>query len=163
MNDIDEIGMQTAKATAAMLAIAKLVQERTRERGQKEAELRMKFIAAQRKHQQETREAALRTKKQEKALDPRNTALTKLLDGRGKVSLAKEPLQKMAMGKDGFVAGVVGHERDAEPMSPEMHSVRKMLQLDNARSPLAAVRAPIDRTRDGRTEDEREKGRERER
>jgi hypothetical protein len=188
MNDIDEIGMQTAKATAAMLAIAKLVQERTRERGQKQAELRLKIVAASRKYEREMREAALRTKRQEKELDPRNVALNKIIESRGtegrgiaddKISLAKEPVRKVHLAKEGLLHdgllrdGMVqaadtggiggGKHRGDQPMSPQMRSVQMLLNLDNARSPMDAVREPVDRTVQARTADARERARERER
>lgn len=88
--ELDDIGKETAAMMRTMLQIATLVALRTRERGQKEAEARVKITEARLK---EAREMQVREARESKAKDPRNRELTRLMEkplpGKG-VSLDKD-------------------------------------------------------------------------
>ena len=70
--ELDDIGAETAAMMKTMLQIATLVALRTRERGQKEAEARVKVTEARIK---EARELQVREARDAKAKDPRNAKL----------------------------------------------------------------------------------------
>lgn len=74
--DIDDIGRETAAMMKTMLQIATLVALKTRERGQREAEARVKLTEARVK---EARELQIREARDAKAKDPRNLALAQTI------------------------------------------------------------------------------------
>lgn len=75
--ELDDIGKETAAVMRTMLQIATLVALRTRERGQKEAEARVKVTEARMK---EARELQVREARESKAKDPRNVELTRMME-----------------------------------------------------------------------------------
>jgi hypothetical protein len=85
-HDIDAIGAEAAAMMKTMLQLATLVALRTRERGQKEAEARVKITQARLK---EAKELAAREVRETKARDPRNTELQRMIERSG-VVLAKD-------------------------------------------------------------------------
>lgn len=74
--DIDDIGRETAAMMKTMLQIATLVALKTRERGQREAEARVKLTESRVK---EARELQIREARDAKAKDPRNLALAQTI------------------------------------------------------------------------------------
>ncbi|MBF6348628.1 MULTISPECIES: hypothetical protein [Nocardia] len=74
--DIDDIGRETAAMMKTMLQIATLVALKTRERGQREAEARVKLTEARVK---EARELQIREARDAKSKDPRNLALAQTI------------------------------------------------------------------------------------
>jgi hypothetical protein len=75
--ELDDIGRETAALMKQMLSLATLVALRTRERGQKEAEARVKITEQRVK---DAKELSLREARESKAKDPRNLELTRMLD-----------------------------------------------------------------------------------
>ncbi|PXX57821.1 hypothetical protein DFR70_11651 [Nocardia tenerifensis] len=75
--ELDDIGRETAAMMRTMLQLATLVALRTRERGQKEAEARVKVTEARMK---EAREMQIREARDAKAKDPRNTELARMIE-----------------------------------------------------------------------------------
>ena len=75
--ELDDIGRETAALMRQMLQLATLVALRTRERGQREAEARVKVTQERVK---DTRERMLREAREAKAKDPRNLELTRMID-----------------------------------------------------------------------------------
>src|SRR5690349_5128122 len=75
--ELDDIGRETAALMRQMLQLATLVALRTRERGQREAEARVKVTQERVK---ETRERLLREAREAKAKDPRNLELARMLE-----------------------------------------------------------------------------------
>jgi hypothetical protein len=75
--ELDDIGRETAALMRQMLSLATLVALRTRERGQREAEARVKVTEARVK---ESRERILRDAREAKAKDPRNVELARMLE-----------------------------------------------------------------------------------
>ncbi|MGW4369042.1 hypothetical protein ACWEKT_25680 [Nocardia takedensis] len=75
--ELDDIGAETAAMMKTMLQIATLVALKTRERGQKEAEARVKVTEARIK---EARELQVREARDAKAKDPRNVELARMVE-----------------------------------------------------------------------------------
>lgn len=92
--ELDDIGRETAAMMRSMLQLATLVALRTRERGQKEAEARVKVTEGRLK---ESREMQVREARDAKAKDPRNAELTRMLD-------KPTPVQGVSLEKDRFAA-----------------------------------------------------------
>ncbi|GAB2517269.1 hypothetical protein [Nocardia heshunensis] len=156
--ELDDIGRETAAMMRQMLQLATLVALRTRERGQKEAEARVKVTEAR---QKESRERVLREAADAKAKDPRNRELSRLIE--------KQPLEKgVSLEKDRFAAqaeatrmaatqaamnkGLVRHDSverrqalaqhlNRMGISPELASVRMLMEVGQAQSAAEAVRA----------------------
>lgn len=180
--ELDDIGRETAALMRQMLSLATLVALRTRERGQREAEARVKDTKERVK---DTRERMLREARESKAKDPRNRELARMLERpaleRG-VSLDKNRLERAGAGR------VVDRPkvRDREPgrydsperrqalaahlshsgVAPENAAVRMLMDVSQAQPAQAAVRnrpeAPPRVTR-AREHDERMRERMRER
>ncbi|MEU1980415.1 hypothetical protein [Nocardia sp. NPDC019395] len=74
--ELDDIGRETAAMMKTMLQIATLVALKARERGQREAEARVKLTEARVK---EARELQIREARDAKAKDPRNLALAQTI------------------------------------------------------------------------------------
>ncbi|HLS79523.1 MAG TPA: hypothetical protein VK083_22305 [Nocardia sp.] len=94
--ELDDIGRETAAVMKTMLSLATLVALRTRERGQKEAEARVKITEARMK---EAKELRMREERESKAKDPRNLELARMVEsnqsaGKG-ISLEKESVGSM--------------------------------------------------------------------
>lgn len=75
--ELDDIGRETAAMVKTMLQLATLVALRARERGQKEAEARVKVTEARNK---EARELQIREARDAKAKDPRNLELARMVE-----------------------------------------------------------------------------------
>ncbi|MFI6866443.1 hypothetical protein [Nocardia sp. NPDC050406] len=155
--ELDDIGRETAAMMRQMLQLATLVALRTRERGQKEAEARVKMTESR---QKEARERQLREAADSKAKDPRNLELARMIE--------KPPLDKgVSLEKDRFAAQaeatrmaatqaaqaktLVRHdsvERRAAlaqhltrmGIAPELAAVRMLLEVGQAQSAAEAVR-----------------------
>ncbi|WP_328397147.1 hypothetical protein [Nocardia sp. NBC_00416] len=74
--ELDDISRETAAMMKTMLQIATLVALKARERGQREAEMRVKLTEARAK---EARELQIREARDAKAKDPRNLALSQTI------------------------------------------------------------------------------------
>jgi hypothetical protein len=81
-HDMDAIGAEAAAMMKTMLQLATLVALRTRERGQKEAEQRVKVTQARAK---EANELAARQVRESKARDPRNVEIQRMIERTGVV------------------------------------------------------------------------------
>ncbi|MGV9676697.1 hypothetical protein ACWDSJ_15580 [Nocardia sp. NPDC003482] len=158
--ELDDIGRETAALMKQMLQLATLVALRTRERGQKEAEARVKITDARRK---EARELALREAREAKAKDPRNFELARMLE--------RPPLDKgVSLEKDRFAAQAsatrmaaqaAAKDKAAKEMNrydsverrtalaahlarigiaPDLAAVRMLMEVSQAQPPQAAVR-----------------------
>lgn len=95
-HEVDHIGQEAAAMMKTMLQLATLVALRTRERGQKEAEARVKLTQARLK---EARELAARQMREAKAHDPRNAELQRMLARNGVVlskNRAEPSLERIA-------------------------------------------------------------------
>ena len=75
--ELDDIAKETGAMMRTMLQLATLVALRTRERGQKEAEARVKVTEARIK---EARELQVREARDAKAKDPRNVELARMIE-----------------------------------------------------------------------------------
>ncbi|WP_054811759.1 hypothetical protein [Nocardia arizonensis] len=75
--ELDDIGAETAAMMKTMLSLATLIALRTRERGQKEAEARVKITEARIK---EAKELQIREARDAKAKDPRNAELARMVE-----------------------------------------------------------------------------------
>ncbi|MFI1912510.1 hypothetical protein [Nocardia sp. NPDC020380] len=156
--ELDDIGRETAAMMRQMLQLATLVALRTRERGQKEAEARVKVTEAQ---QKQARERQLRDAADAKAKDPRNLELARMIE--------KPPLDKgVSLEKDRFAAqaeatrmaatqsamnkALVRHDSverrtalaqhlSRMGIAPELAAVRMLLEVGQAQSPEEATRA----------------------
>ncbi|MBF6181063.1 Uncharacterised protein [Nocardia otitidiscaviarum] len=156
--ELDDIGRETAAMMRQMLQLATLVALRTRERGQKEAEARVKVTEAR---QKEARERQLREAADSKAKDPRNVELARMIE--------KPPLDKgVSLEKDRFAAQAEATRMAAtqaamsKPLvrydsverraalaqhltrmgiAPELAAVRMLLEVGQAQSAADAVRA----------------------
>ena len=123
--ELDDIGRETAAIMRQMLQLATLVALRTRERGQKEAEARVKVTEARVK---EARELQLREAREAKAKDPRNLELSRMLE--------KPPLEKgISLEKDRFAE----HANAARSAAQAQAASRSPLRYDSSerRSALA--------------------------
>jgi hypothetical protein len=81
-HDMDAIGAEASAMMKTMLQLATLVALRTRERGQKEAEQRVKVTQARLK---EAKELTARQVRESKARDPRNLELQRMIERSGVV------------------------------------------------------------------------------
>ncbi|MBF6354401.1 hypothetical protein IU449_07575 [Nocardia higoensis] len=102
--ELDDIGKETAAVMKTMLSLATLVALRTRERGQKEAEARVKITEARMK---EAKELRMREERESKAKDPRNLELARLVESNSSVkglSLEKESVGSMMSSAAGSMA-----------------------------------------------------------
>lgn len=156
--ELDDISSQTAAMMRQMLQLATLVALRTRERGQKEAEARVKVTEAR---QKEARERTLREAADAKAKDPRNLELARMIE--------KPPLDKgVTLEKDRFAAqaeasrmaataaatnkALVRHDSverrtalaqhlSRMGIAPELAAVRMLLEVGQAQSAAEAVKS----------------------
>ncbi|MGV9410377.1 hypothetical protein ACWDOP_10720 [Nocardia sp. NPDC003693] len=156
--ELDDIGAQTAAMMRQMLQLATLVALRTRERGQKEAEARVKVTESR---QKEARELQLREAADSKAKDPRNLELARMIE--------KPPLDKgVSLEKDRFTAQAEATRMAATQaamnknlvrydsverrtalaqhlsrmgIAPELAAVRMLLEVGQAQSAAEAVKA----------------------
>lgn len=123
--ELDDIGRETAAIMRQMLQLATLVALRTRERGQKEAEARVKVTEARVK---EVRELQLREAREAKSKDPRNLELSRMLE--------KPPMEKgISLEKDRFAE----HANEARSAAQAAAASRSSLRYDSSerRSALA--------------------------
>ncbi|GAB2695282.1 hypothetical protein [Nocardia thraciensis] len=182
--ELDDIGRETAALMRQMLQLATLVALRTRERGQREAEARVKMTQERVK---EARERMLRDAREAKSKDPRNLELARMLE--------KPVLEKgVSLEKDRFAAQATAARSAAQAaaaktkvreldrydsverrqalaghlarigVAPELAAVRMLMEVSQAHPPQAAVRTrPDDPARIPRTREVEERGRERER
>ncbi|WP_107658000.1 hypothetical protein [Nocardia suismassiliense] len=156
--ELDDIGRETAAMMRTMLQLATLVALRTRERGQKEAEARVKVTEARMK---EAREMQIREARDSKAKDPRNTELARMIEKpipeRG-VSLEKDRFtaQAEATRMAGIAAAahtkpVLQYDSPERRMAiaahlakmgvaPELAAVRMLIEVGQAQPPIEAVR-----------------------
>ncbi|MFE2999992.1 hypothetical protein ACFXG4_33950 [Nocardia sp. NPDC059246] len=153
--ELDDIGRETAAMMRQMLQLATLVALRTRERGQKEAEARVRVTEAR---QKEGRERRLREAADAKARDPRNRELSRILERptreRG-VSLEKDRFSAQAeasrMAAQQANRGSVRYDSverrtalaqhlSRMGISPELQSVRLLMEVGQAQSAQDAVR-----------------------
>ncbi|MFI5775933.1 hypothetical protein [Nocardia sp. NPDC051570] len=158
--ELDDIGRETAALMRQMLQLATLVALRTRERGQKEAEARVKVTEARMK---DAKELALREAREAKAKDPRNLELARMLErptlDKG-VSLEKDRfaaqatatrMAAQAAAKDKVKE--MGHYDSVERrtalaahlarigIAPDVAAVRMLMEVSQAQPPTAAVAA----------------------
>jgi hypothetical protein len=178
--ELDDMSRETAALMRQMLQLATLVALRTRERGQKEVEARVKATETRVK---ETREQILRDAREAKAKDPRNLDLARMLE--------KPPLEKgVSLEKNEFsaqasAAGSTAQATAAAPamrydsverrsalaahlakigVAPELAAVRMLMEVGQAAPASEAVRTiPDDEKRlaRGRELDARQRGLER--
>lgn len=155
--ELDDIGRETAAMMRQMLQLATLVALRTRERGQKEAEARVKMTESR---QKEARERQLREAADSKAKDPRNIELARMIE--------KPPLDKgVSLEKDRFAAqaeatrmaatqaqmskplvrydsverrAALAQHLNRMGIAPELAAVRMLLEVGQAQSASDAVR-----------------------
>ncbi|NNH71549.1 hypothetical protein HLB23_17030 [Nocardia uniformis] len=156
--ELDDIGRETAAMMRQMLQLATLVALRTRERGQKEAEARVKVTEGR---QKESRERQLREAADSKAKDPRNVELARMIE--------KPPMEKgVSLEKDRFAAqaeatrmaatkaaqskslvrydsverrAALAQHLSRMGIAPELAAVRMLLEVGQAQSASDAVRA----------------------
>ncbi|MBF6332086.1 hypothetical protein [Nocardia transvalensis] len=158
--ELDDIGRETAALMRQMLQLATLVALRTRERGQREAEARVKVTQERAK---ETRERLLRDAREAKAKDPRNLELARMLERpvleKG-VSLEKDRFaerataarsaaqaaarSKATRGLDRYDSierrQALAQHLSRIGISPELAAVRMLMEVSQAQPPQAAVR-----------------------
>ncbi|MTE14982.1 hypothetical protein [Nocardia aurantiaca] len=176
--ELDDIGRETAAMMRQMLQLATLVALRTRERGQKEAEARVRVTEAR---QKETRERRLREAADAKARDPRNRELSRILE--------RPPLERgVSLEKDRFSAQAEASRMAAQQanrgsvrydsverrtalaqhlsrmgISPELQSVRLLMEVGQAQSAQEAVRIREQEAAQRRVREQEAHERERER
>ncbi|WP_216899005.1 hypothetical protein [Nocardia alni] len=162
--ELDDIGRETAAIMRQMLQLATLVALRTRERGQKEAEARVKVTESRIK---EARELQLRESRESKARDPRNSELSRMLE--------RPPLEKgVSLEKDSFSEHASTARSAAQAaassrapirydsterrsalaqhlsrigVAPELAAVRMLMEVGQAQPASEAVRTLPDETR----------------
>lgn len=157
--ELDDIGRETAAMMRTMLQLATLVALRTRERGQKEAEARVKVTEARMK---EAREMQIREARDSKSKDPRNTELARMIERpipeRG-VSLEKDRFtaQAEATRMAGIASAAQAKPRVMEydsaerrmaiaahlakmGVAPELAAVRMLVEVGQGTPPIEAVR-----------------------
>ncbi|MFI9404583.1 hypothetical protein [Nocardia sp. NPDC052316] len=156
--ELDDIGRETAAMMRTMLQLATLVALRTRERGQKEAEARVKVTEARMK---EAREMQIREARDSKAKDPRNTELARMIEKpipeRG-VSLEKDRFTAQAEATRMAGIAAAAHAKPAVQydsperrmaiaahlakmgVAPELAAVRMLIEVGQAQPPIEAVR-----------------------
>ncbi|BDT90269.1 hypothetical protein IFM12275_02450 [Nocardia sputorum] len=157
--ELDDIGRETAAMMRTMLQLATLVALRTRERGQKEAEARVKLTEARIK---EAKELQLREARDAKAKDPRNTELARLIEKpipeKG-VSLEKDRFSAQAeasrMAANAAAKPALQYDSQERRMAiaahlakigvaPELAAVRMLIEVGQAQPPGEAVRSRPD-------------------
>ncbi|MQY21920.1 hypothetical protein [Nocardia macrotermitis] len=163
MPEMDDIGAETASIMKQMLQLATLVALRSRERGQKEAEARVKVTESRVK---EARELQLREAREAKAKDPRNLELSRMFDKapleRG-VSLQRDRMPERTGSSTAPVGGQTSSpgvrydsaERRAAlaqhlnrvGVAPELAAVRMLMEVGQAQPASEAVRARPDTAR----------------
>ncbi|RDI50654.1 hypothetical protein [Nocardia mexicana] len=179
--ELDDIGRETAALMRQMLQLATLVALRTRERGQREAEARVKMTQERVK---EARERMLRDAREAKSKDPRNLELARMLE--------KPVLEKgVSLEKDRFAAQATAARSAAQAaaktkvreldrydsverrqalaghlarigVAPELAAVRMLMEVSQAQPPQAAVRTrPDEPPKVTRARELEERGRER--
>ncbi|MEC3953499.1 hypothetical protein VMT65_10695 [Nocardia sp. CDC153] len=176
--ELDDIGRETAAMMRQMLQLATLVALRTRERGQKEAEARVRVTEAR---QKEVRERRLREAADAKARDPRNRELSRILE-RPTVD------RGVSLEKDRFAAAAEATRMAAQQasrnsmrydsverrtalaqhlsrmgISPELQSVRMLMEVGQAQSAQDAVRIREQEAAQRRVREQEARERERER
>ncbi|WP_039798969.1 hypothetical protein [Nocardia araoensis] len=153
--ELDDIGRETAAMMRTMLQLATLVALRTRERGQKEAEARVKLTEARIK---EAKELQLREARDAKAKDPRNAELARLIEKpipeKG-VSLEKDRFSAQAeasrMAANAASKPALQYDSQERRMAiaahlakmgvaPELAAVRMLIEVGQAQPPGEAVR-----------------------
>ncbi|MEU4315376.1 hypothetical protein [Nocardia sp. NPDC024068] len=172
--ELDDIGRETAAMMKTMLQIATLVALKARERGQREAEMRVKMTEAR---QKEARELQIREARDAKSKDPRNLALAQTISRsvaevkppavtqhretpyRG-VQLEKDRFSmssfSTASGATGGVAETIRHDsaqrRQALAahlakigIAPELAAARMLVDMGQATPPSEAVRTKPER------------------
>ncbi|MFJ9364632.1 hypothetical protein ACIRRA_09485 [Nocardia sp. NPDC101769] len=176
--ELDDIGRETAAMMRQMLQLATLVALRTRERGQKEAEARVRVTEAR---QKDGRERRLREAADAKARDPRNRELSRILERptreRG-VSLEKDRFSAQAeasrMAAQQANRGSVRYDSverrtalaqhlSRMGISPELQSVRLLMEVGQAQSAQDAVRLREQEAAQRRVREQEAHERERER
>ncbi|MGK8523107.1 hypothetical protein ACRS6B_16800 [Nocardia asteroides] len=155
--ELDDIGRETAAMMRTMLQLATLVALRTRERGQKEAEARVKLTEARIK---EAKELQLREARDAKAKDPRNTELARLIEkplAEKGVSLEKDRFSaqaeagRMAANAAATAKPAMRYDSAERRMAiaahlakmgvaPELAAVRMLIEVGQAQPPGEAVR-----------------------
>ncbi|WP_280400977.1 hypothetical protein [Nocardia carnea] len=143
--ELDDIGRETAAMMKTMLQIATLVALKARERGQREAEARVKLTEARVK---EARELQIREARDAKAKDPRNLALAQTISKSMAEVKPGTPVQHRENGgyrgvqlqKDRFTM-----ERFAESSTEQVSAAAATVSYDSAarREALAAHLARI--------------------
>ncbi|MFE7800241.1 hypothetical protein [Nocardia sp. NPDC057440] len=155
--ELDDIGRETAAMVRTMLQLATLVALRARERGQKEAEARVKVTETRNK---EARELQIREARDAKAKDPRNLELARMVE-------KTVPAKGISLEKDRFAAQAEASRMAAtasaaaKPLvrydsaerrtaiaahlarigvSPELAAVRMLIEVGQALPPEEAVR-----------------------
>ncbi|MQY29009.1 hypothetical protein [Nocardia aurantia] len=160
--ELDDIGRETAALMKQMLQLATLVALRTRERGQKEAEARVKVTEQRIK---DAKELALREARESKAKDPRNVELTRMLD--------RPPLERpgVSLERDRFAAEASAARGEAQAaaaaapavrydsaerrtalaahltkigVAPELRQIRMLMEVGQAQPASEAVRSVPD-------------------
>ncbi|MBO0854775.1 MAG: hypothetical protein J2P18_13560 [Nocardia sp.] len=148
--EIDEIGGETAAMMKQMLQLATLVALRSRERGQREAEARVKDT---RERVKDTRERMLREAREAKAKDPRNRELARMLERpaleRG-VSLERRARER-TVERTRSHAREIGRYDSPERrqalaahlshagVAPDLAAVRMLMDVSQAQPPEAAI------------------------
>ncbi|WP_459547010.1 hypothetical protein [Nocardia sp. X0981] len=169
--ELDDIGRETAAMMKTMLQIATLVALKARERGQREAEMRVKLTEARVK---EARELQIREARDAKAKDPRNLALAQTISRSVAEVKAPPTPQRGSTGyrgvhleKDRFSLGGSGQASSAAEtvrydsaerraalaahlakigIAPELAAARMLVDVGQATPPSEAVRTRPDRT-----------------
>ncbi|WP_067666629.1 hypothetical protein [Nocardia miyunensis] len=155
MPEMDEIGAETSSIMKQMLQLATLVALRTRERGQKEAEARVKVTESRVK---EARELQFREAREAKAKDPRNLELTRMFEKapleRG-VSLERDRSISDRTGTAAPVGGqttpsvrydsaerrtALAQHLNRIGVAPELAAVRMLMEVGQAQPASEAVR-----------------------
>ncbi|MFD0361138.1 hypothetical protein ACFQZZ_06705 [Nocardia sp. GCM10030253] len=155
--ELDDIGRETAAMIRTMLQLATLVALKTRERGQKEAEARVKVTEARIK---EARELQIREARDSKAKDPRNLELARMVEktvpAKG-ISLEKDRFaaqaeaSRMAATASAMAKPLVRYDSAERRtaiaahlarigISPELAAVRMLIEVGQAQPPEEAVR-----------------------
>lgn len=168
--ELDDIGRETAAMMKTMLQIATLVALKARERGQREAEMRVKLTEARVK---EARELQIREARDAKAKDPRNLALAQTISRSVAEVKATATPQRESPGyrgvhleKDRFSLGGSGQASSAAEtvrydsaerraalaahlakigIAPELAAARMLVDMGQATPPSEAVRTRPDR------------------
>ncbi|MET8654993.1 hypothetical protein [Nocardia aurea] len=156
--ELDDIAKETGAMMRTMLQLATLVALRTRERGQKEAEARVKVTEARIK---EARELQVREARDAKAKDPRNLELARMMEmpvptqSLG-ISLEKDrfPSTAAPSGSGSTASGTSQIRYDSAErrgaiaahltrigVSPELAAVRMLVEVGQAQPVQEAARA----------------------